>query len=95
MPRTALRKTAALLVVLAIMTVPAAGCFSKKAEKGARPNIILVLTDDQDASTLRYMQLTNAYASLDQTRKAALHEKTRALAGCAGDKCRSLEERTP
>ena len=40
-------------------------------------------------------QLTNAYASLDQARKGALHEKTRALADCAGAECRSLEERTP
>jgi N-acetylglucosamine-6-sulfatase len=50
-----LKKTAALLVVLAIMTVPAAGCLSKKAEVPERPNIILVLTDDQDASTLPHM----------------------------------------
>ena len=33
-------------------------------------------------------QLTNAYASLDQTRKDALAE-------CAGADCRSLEERKP
>jgi N-acetylglucosamine-6-sulfatase len=40
-------------------------------------------------------QLTNAYASLDETRKAALREKTRALAECAGANCRSLEDGTP
>jgi N-acetylglucosamine-6-sulfatase len=53
--RTVLEKTAVLFVVLAIMMVPAAGCLSKKAEAPERPNIILVLTDDQDASTLPYM----------------------------------------
>jgi N-acetylglucosamine-6-sulfatase len=37
-------------------------------------------------------QLTNAYTSLDETRKAALQERTRALAGCARATCRSLEE---
>jgi len=40
-------------------------------------------------------QLTNAYVSLDEARKAALQEKTRALGGCAGVECRSLEERAP
>ncbi len=37
-------------------------------------------------------QLENAYASLDEPRKVALREKTRALAECAGSTCRSLEE---
>ena len=35
-------------------------------------------------------QLTNAYASLAETRKAALHKRTRSR--CAGATCRSLEE---
>jgi hypothetical protein len=37
-------------------------------------------------------QLTNAYGSLNEARKAELHERTRSLAGCARATCRSLEE---
>src|SRR5215204_208661 len=49
------KKVVALFVVLVVMSVPAASRIPREAEATVRPNIILVLTDDQDANTLQYM----------------------------------------
>jgi arylsulfatase A-like enzyme len=53
--RAALKNVASLFIVLTVIMVPAASCLPQKAEVAERPNIVLVLTDDQDESTLKHM----------------------------------------
>ncbi len=52
---TALKKLALLLVVFAVVVVPAASTAPRQAVADVKPNIVLILTDDQDVESMRDM----------------------------------------
>lgn len=51
----ALKRTVLIFIVLTVAGVSAASADVRRTEAAPRPNIIFVLTDDQDTNTLRYM----------------------------------------